>query len=104
MVAGDRDEMTRQEATSDGADADSYIKQSGVGWGEVGFGGLGALGGLSLRRLRWCGKLIFQVISEKEVTHRVMQRGRRFHGVRVRAVTHCSSSLHSVFPSYFPDS
>lgn len=39
MVAGDRDEMTRQEATSDGADADSYIKQSGVGWGEVGFGG-----------------------------------------------------------------
>lgn len=41
MVAGDRDEMTRQEATSDGADADSYIKQSGVGRGEVGFGGWG---------------------------------------------------------------
>lgn len=51
MVAGDRDEMTRQEATSDGADADSYIKQSGVGWGEVGFGGLGALGGVGGARL-----------------------------------------------------
>lgn len=34
-------------------------------------------------RLRWRRKLIFQVISEKEVTHGVMQRGRRFHGVRV---------------------
>lgn len=78
VVAGDTDEMMRQEATSDGSDGD----------------------GCKLLAANM-SKMKFPVISKKEVTHRVMRQGHRFHG---SAATRCSSSLHSVFPSYFLNS